>query len=183
MDVVWTNVNRLGGTIDVDSETGKGTAFTLSLPLSAAIQSALIVSADGNVMAIPERFLAETCHVSTAEIQTVRGQSAIVLRDQFLPVFALTRLLGHPGAADMPARFPVVVIENGRQRIGLIVDRLYRRQDLFVKDIHPQLAAIPGVGGASTLGDGRVILILDGDDLFRLAEASVRIEADGIGLA
>ncbi len=182
MDVVWTNVSRVGGTIDVDSETGKGTCFILSLPLSAAIQSALIVAADGNIMAIPDRYLAETCHVTAAEVQTVRGQSAMILRDQFLPVFPLTCLLGHPPAAGAPTRFPVVVIENGRQRIGLIVDRLYRRQDLFVKDIHPQLAAIPGVGGASTLGDGRVILILDGDDLFRLAEASVQIDADGVGL-
>ncbi len=183
MDVVWTNVNRLGGSVDVDSSPGKGTCFTLSLPLSAAIQTALIVAADDNIMAIPERYLAETCQVTAAEIQTVRGQSAIVLRDQFLPVFPLTRLLGHQGSGSSPTRFPVVVIENGRQRIGLIVDRLYRRQDLFVKDIHPQLAAIPGVGGASTLGDGRVILILDGDDLFRLAEASVRIDSDGVGLS
>ncbi|MEI8394298.1 MAG: chemotaxis protein CheW [Rhodospirillaceae bacterium] len=183
MDVVWTAVNRLGGAIEVDSQTGKGTAFTLSMPLSAAIQSALIVAADNNMMAIPERYLAETCQITASEVQIVRGQSAILLRDRFLPVFPLTRLLGHPSPGDVPARFPVVVIEDGRQRIGLIVDRLYKRQDLFVKDIHPQLAAIPGVGGASTLGDGRVILILDGDDLFRLAEASVQINADGVGLS
>ncbi len=181
MDVVWTNVSRVGGSIDVDSVRGKGTCFTLSLPLSAAIQSALIVAADGNIMAIPERYLAETCHVASADVQTVRGQTAIVLRDQFLPVFPLTRLLGHvPLDGPVPARFPVVVIENGHQRLGLIVDRLYRRQDLFMKEIHPQLAAIPGVGGASTLGDGRVILVLDGDDLFRLAEASVSMGADGV---
>ncbi|MEI6985376.1 MAG: chemotaxis protein CheW [Rhodospirillaceae bacterium] len=182
MDAVWSNVSRLGGSIDVDSEAGKGTCFTLSLPLTAAIQSALIIEADGNMMAIPERFLAETCHVIATDVQTIRGQGAILLRDQFLPVFPLTRLLGHALAEPVPARFPVVVIESGHRRLGLIVDRLYQRQDLYVKDIHPQLTTIPGVGGASTLGDGRVILILDGDDLFRLAEASVRIDVDGVRL-
>ncbi len=174
MDVVRTNILRLGGTIEVDTRPGEGSTITLQLPLSAAIQRVLMVEAAGKMLAIPERFLAEVHDAAANDIQLVRGRPAIVLRDEFLPIFHLTDLLGfrRAGGDDPVGRRSSVVLANGRHRIGVEVDRLHRRQELFVKEIHPSLAAIPGVGGASIAGDGKVVLIVDGDDLFRLAQSS-----------
>ena len=172
MDVVHTNVMRLGGSIDVETKVGSGSLFTLQLPLSAAIQRVLMVEAGGRALAIPERFLAEIHEARAEDYQLVRGRPAILLREAFLPIFRVSDLLGFPASevTDTQARRPIVVLVNGRSRIGLEVDRLDRRQELFVKEIHPSLAAIPGVGGASISGDGKVVLIVDGEDLFSLAE-------------
>ena len=136
-----------------------------------------MVEASGRTLAIPERFLAEVHEAAATDIQMVRGRPAILLREAFLPIFHLGALLGFRDRGDgdghgAAARRPIVVLTNGRHRIGIAVERLHRRQELFIKEIHPSLAAIPGVGGASIAGDGGVVLIVDGDDLFRLAEAS-----------
>jgi len=95
-----------------------------------------------------------------------------------LPVVSLGRLLGQQRESLNGAEsLQIVVLTNGKSRLGVVVDRLFSRGELFVKDIHPQLAALPGVGGASILGNGRVVLILDGEDLFRLAEKTAGSEA------
>jgi chemotaxis protein histidine kinase CheA len=173
MDVVRTNVLRMGGLISVETRPGKGSTFLLQLPLSAAIQRVLMVEAAGKVLAIPERFLSEIYEVDSDTYQLVRGRPAILLRDKYLPLFRLSDLLGFTRVGENVSPFthrPMVVLARGRQRIGIEVERLHRRQELFVREIHPQLAAIPGVGGASISGDGKVVLIVDGDDLFSLAE-------------
>ncbi|GEO79902.1 chemotaxis protein CheA [Pararhodospirillum oryzae] len=174
MDVVRSNVQRLGGTMTIETRAGQGSTFILVLPLSAAIQKVLLVEAGGRTLAIPERFLAEIHQIRPEETQTVRGRPAILLRQATMPIFSLSDLLGFSSeTATTPGSFsqrPLVILHNGRHRLGLAVDRLHRRQDLFVKEIPPVLAAIPGIGGASIAGDGTVVLILDGDDLFRLAE-------------
>jgi len=157
----------------VETRPGKGSTFLLQLPLSAAIQRVLMVEAAGKVLAIPERFLSEIYEVDSDTYQLVRGRPAILLRDKYLPLFRLSDLLGFTRVGENVSPFthrPMVVLARGRQRIGIEVERLHRRQELFVREIHPQLAAIPGVGGASISGDGKVVLIVDGDDLFSLAE-------------
>ncbi|MEY3612495.1 MAG: Chemotaxis protein CheA, partial [Pseudomonadota bacterium] len=169
MDVVRTSVMRLGGTIHLDSEVGKGTTFTMQMPLSAAVQEVLLVNTANQTMAIPGRYVAELVEVSSDEYQTVKGRTAILLRGSFLPIVRLEEVLGYPPAESESHRY-VVVLSDGQRTLGVSVQEFVGRQELFTKDIHPRLAALPGVGGASILGDGRVVLILDAAALYRLAE-------------
>lgn len=169
MDVVRTSVMRLGGTIHLDSEVGRGTTFTMQMPLSAAVQEVLLVNTANQTMAIPGRYVAELVEVSPDEYQTVKGRTAILLRGNFLPIVRLEEVLGYPPAEKQSHRY-VVVLSDGQRTLGVSVEEFVGRQELFTKDIHPRLAALPGVGGASILGDGRVVLILDAAALYRLAE-------------
>lgn len=169
MDVVRTNVMRLGGNIHLDSELGRGTIFTMQMPLSAAVQEVLLVNTAGQTLAMPGRYVAELVEINESDIQTVKGRTAITLRGNFLPIVRLEELLGFKQVSDEPHKF-VVVLSDGQRTLGVSVDEFVGRQELFTKDIHPRLAALPGVGGASILGDGRVVLILDGPAIYRLAE-------------
>lgn len=173
MDVVSSSVTKLGGSIDIDSAVGKGTTFTLRMPLSAAMQNTLLVDAGGQTVALPERNVAAVREVQPEDLQTVGGLQAITWRDGHLPVYRLGALLGYgEPVGPLPPVVPVVVIANGRHAIGVAVDRLRRRQELFMKDLHPALARFPCVGGASVLGDGQVVLLLDADGLIQLAQRS-----------
>jgi chemotaxis protein histidine kinase CheA len=169
MDVVRTNVMRLGGSIHLDSEVGRGTVFTMQMPLSAAVQEVLLVNAASQTLAIPGRYVAELVEVDADQYQSVKGRAAILLRGHFLPVVKLEEILGFAPTDEEAHRY-VVVLSDGQRMLGVSVAEFVGRQELFTKDIHPRLAALPGVGGASILGDGRVVLILDGAALYRLAE-------------
>ncbi len=169
MDVVRTNVMRLGGSIQLDSEVGRGTIFTMQMPLSAAVQEVLLVNTASQTLAIPSRYVAELVEVAPSDYQSVKGRAAILLRGHFLPIVRLEDVLGFPSPAGQMHRY-VVVLSDGQHTLGISVKEFVGRQELFTKDIHPRLAALPGVGGASILGDGRVVLILDGAALYRLAE-------------
>jgi chemotaxis protein histidine kinase CheA len=176
LDVVMTNVMRLGGAITIHSEPGRGTDFHLQMPLSAAVQEVLMVEAAGQTLALPGRYVSEVLTLETDEVQSLRGERAILLRGTFLPLHSLPRLLGFQNQLQQATHKPLclVVLTNGRQMIGIEVDRVIRRQELFTKDIQAAVAALPGVGGASILGNGRVVLILDGEELLKLAKTGRR---------
>ena len=170
MDVVRTNVLRLGGSIKIESAIGRGTTFTLQMPLSAAVMEVLMVSSGGQTLAMPGRYVSEILEVEDDAIQSVKGRQAILLRGRFLPLVPLGSLLGFPCQHSTARSTVAVVLTNGQHSLGIVVDRVVARQELYTKDIQACLATLPGVGGASILGNGRVVLILDGEALFCLAE-------------
>ena len=172
MDVVLTAVRRLGGDITLRSERFQGTAFTLVLPVSAALQTALIVRVGDQSFAIPERHVLAVAEIDAEAITLIGDHRSILHREAVLPLYDLGRVLGMPTEAR-PALEPIIVMTNGRQMIGLEVDSIDRRQELFLKDLDPRLARFPGIGGASLLGDGRVVLVLDGEELIQLAVRGV----------
>jgi chemotaxis protein histidine kinase CheA len=172
MDVVLTTVQQLGGDIDIETRAGQGATFTLRLPISAALQASLLVRVDRQTFGIAERFVSSVLEVPAQDYLDLNGQPAITFKGTVLPVYPLADLLWHDGVERRQRRYrSVVVITNGRETIGVEVDRVRRRQELFLKDLHPLLAACPTVSGAAVLADGRVVLLLDADALIQLVRA------------
>lgn len=161
LDVVAATLQRLGGTIDMETWPGAGTRFTLKLPISAALLRALLVEVDGQVFALPERQVVSVLELVREAIETVSGQAVVLHRGSAVPVHDLGAALGFDEADNRGEFVHVAIVSAGTQIFGLRVDRILRFQDLFLKELHPMLAASPLISGASVLGDGRPILVLE----------------------
>jgi two-component system chemotaxis sensor kinase CheA len=160
IDVVTTVARALGGSLELRSEDGKGTTFTLRLPVTLAIMRALLARAGGDTYAMPLTHVAETVDPRPDEIQKVQGREAIVLRGRLLPIVRLGELVGAPATVSA-ARVPVIVLELGERRGGVAVDALLGQQEIVVKSFEAPRGMLPIFSGATILGDGRPALILD----------------------
>lgn len=171
MDIVRSNVQRVGGIVEVDSTPGKGTRFSIRLPLTLAIIRALLVRVAAQVYAIPLSSVLETLKIQPEMVQFVGGRPVIVLRGRTLPLVSLQAYFSKDGAditASCRAEEPmyVVVVGLGERQIGLVVSHLIGEQEIVIKSLSSYLGEISGVSGATILGDGRVALILEVADLF-----------------
>jgi two-component system, chemotaxis family, sensor kinase CheA len=171
MDVVDSTLQRLGGAIDVETTPGRGTRFVLTLPISAALVRCLLVQVENQVFAIPDRQIAAVAEIGQADIDTVGEGRFYGYKNTAVPLHPLGRLLGLSEAEKPQRHLPLVIATTGGEHIGLLVDQILRFQDLFLKDLHPMLAMIPVIGGASVLGDGRPVLVLDAYGLVSYAGA------------
>ena len=170
LDVALVNVTKLGGRIDVMTEAGQGTTFRLDMPLSAAIQPMLLADTGIQPVGFPEAMVSEALIFPTSGLQYVNGQRSILLRDRFLPVFRLTDLLRLPRPAEQPRTDqPIVLCEWAGQRMGIEVHRILRRGEMLIRETHPRVAALPGIGGITTMGFDRIVLVLDPEKIFELA--------------
>ena len=160
MDVVRTNIGRLGGVIDVHSQQGIGTKFTLTLPITLAIVSALVLRVRDQTFAIPLNVVQEALFYDERSLRRVEGREVITLRGQSLPVARLADLFGL-SAEVAPGRSFVVVTALGQRRLGLVVDALEGQEDIITKPLGASLAPVRGFSGATDLGDQRVVLVLD----------------------
>ena len=162
IDVVMTRLRTLGGSIEIRTETGKGTTFMLRLPVTLAIVRALIAAVGHERYALPLTYVAETVEFGTTARTTMEGRDAIVLRDRVVPLVDLRTLLGTNGGAPAPPpRRPVIVLEMGERRAGIVVDGMLSQQEIVVKGFDAPQGTLPIFSGATILGDGVPTLILD----------------------
>jgi len=169
MDVVRSAVRALAGELSMESVPGRGTAFTIELPLTLMILDALLVDVGGQQMAVPQPALREIVEVDAGSIVTFENNAVVRYRDGVLPVVHLARVFGFPEAPS--ARCYLLVVGSEAAPMGLRVDRLLGLREIVVQPVADRLVAMPGVAGATDLGNGRVSLILDTAALLRMAEA------------
>lgn len=161
MDVVRRNVEKLGGTIHVESTAGQGTEFVLRIPLTLAIIQSLLVRVGKHVLAVPLASVQETMRIRAKEISTVDGFEIISLRQHTLPLIRLGCIFRGTAASENPEKLFVVVVRDGEIEAGLGVDALIGQQEVVIKPLVQYLTDQPGFSGATLLGDGSVALILD----------------------
>jgi two-component system, chemotaxis family, sensor kinase CheA len=182
MDVVKTNVERLGGTVEVETRPGAGTTFRLKLPLTLAIVPALVVEADGERYAIPQGHLQELVLLDNKKqkLETVCDAPVYRLRDRLLPIVFLTEALGLADATACLCRpkSHLVILQVNGLWFGLAVDRVIDQQEVVVKPLAPQLKGMALYSACTILGDGRVVLILDVSGVAQRARISKPSKSD-----
>ncbi len=181
LDVVKTNITKLNGMISVDSAVGRGTKFTLKLPLTLAIIQGLLVGVGEETFAIPLGSVLEVVHTPKRDISTVHGRAVIRLRELVLPLVEISEILGVPGHDESAQSLYTVVVGVGNHKFGIVVDRLIGQKEIVIKPLGAYLKNVPGIAGSTILGDGRVIMILDSGELLRLAqkESALRAKVSG----
>ena len=160
VDVAMTRVRALGGTLEVRSELGRGTTFTVRVPLTLAIVRALLARAGEERYAVPLAYVAETVEFDPRAVTSVRDREALLVRDRVVPTVHLRELVRGDGGAPA-ARAPTVILELGDRRTALVVDALAGQQDIVVEPFDAPTGMPPFVGGATILADGAPALILD----------------------
>ncbi|HYD98407.1 MAG TPA: chemotaxis protein CheW [Alphaproteobacteria bacterium] len=164
MDVVKTNIEKIGGTIELKSTEGKGTTFIIKIPLTLAIVSALIVECGGERFAIPQISVVELVRAaanSEHTVERIKGTPVLRLRNRLLPLVSLQDLLKLNGEQRTQDETYIVVTQVGTYTFGIIVDRVFDTEEIVVKPVAPILRHIEMFSGNTILGDGSVIMILD----------------------
>jgi two-component system, chemotaxis family, sensor kinase CheA len=178
MDVVKTNIEKIGGTIDLKSVAGQGTTFTIKIPLTLAIVSALIVQVVGERFAIPQISVVELVRAqragsnttgsgSNSVIERINDTPVLRLRDRLLPLVSLAGLLALDAEGDSAGDATIVVVQVGSTMLGIIVDRVFDTEEIVVKPVAPILRHVTMFSGNTILGDGSVIMILDPNGIAR----------------
>ena len=165
MDVVKTNISKLGGTIEIKTELGKGTRFSIKLPLTLVIYAALLVKCGDQEFAISLTSVEETARIPLYHIHNIGKQEVIKLRDQVLPIRRLNRILQYPssanGAGGAQQYVPIVIVRSAEHSLALVVDELIGQETIVIKPLGEYLKKVKLFSGATISGEGKVRLILD----------------------
>ena len=159
MAIVKTTISGLGGTIAMDTRPGKGTRFTIRLPLTLAIMESLIVHVNGQPFAVPRSGIQEVLRVESHSVTTVEANEVIPYRGGVLPFVHLRRMFRMNGKPR--DSFHVFVVDADSSAVGIAVDRISRQREIVARPVEDPLVRVPGIAGATELGDGRPVLILD----------------------
>ncbi|EPR37302.1 CheA signal transduction histidine kinase [Desulfovibrio sp. X2] len=176
MDVVRSNIKNLKGNVAVSSEVGKGTKIALSLPLTLAIIDALMVKVGPQTFAIPLDAVSETTKIEARRLTDVNKRKALELRGEVIGVVELSEMLGLDNRPEKLDILPMVIIQDNERRLGVVVDKLLERQEIVIKPLGTYLSdfELPGISGATIMGDGSVVLILDPHEVYGLAAQTAR---------
>ena len=161
IDVVSTRVRSLGGALELSTEPGRGTQWTLRVPLTLAIVRALLTRVGTERYAVPLAFVAETVEFDAGAVSSVRDRETLLVRDQIVPTVHLRRLVSAEGPGPVTPRPPTIILEVGERRSALVVDALLGQQDIVVEPFEVPRGTPPFFGGATILADGVPALILD----------------------
>ena len=162
MDVVKTRIAQLNGSVEIDSEIGKGTIISIKVPLTLAIMPTLVVKLAAQIFALPLVSVSEIFHLDLTDTNVVDGQPVVMIREKALPLYYLSSWLVQNNSGDgLPQHGYVVVVHNGTQTIGFVVDHLIGQEEVVIKPLGAMLHGTPGMAGATITGDGNIALILD----------------------
>lgn len=162
MDVVRSEAASLGGRVEVRSETGKGAQFTIHLPLTLAVTQVVLVTTGGNTYAVPSVLVEQVQQVKEAPLAQAYADGYVTWQGQHVPMHYLSALLGDSRAVPVGQRYtPVMILKSGHERVAVHVDEVVGNREVVVKNIGPQLARMPGIAGATVLGSGDIVLILN----------------------
>jgi two-component system chemotaxis sensor kinase CheA len=163
MDAVRTAVEKVNGSVTLESEKGRGTRIRLSLPLSMAITNVMIVESDGQIFGVPMESVVETVRIARSAIRTIKKSLATVLRGRIVPLKSINSLLGidAPPKANGEEELAVLVVRLGEEPVGLLVDDFRETMDILLKPMSGVLSGLPGYAGSALMGDGSVLMVLN----------------------
>ncbi|MES2261465.1 MAG: Hpt domain-containing protein [Pseudomonadota bacterium] len=162
MDIVRSEAQALGGRVDIASESGKGARFTIHLPLTLAVTQVVLLVANGKTYALPSTLVEQVLQMKEGALGEARTRGHVLLQGQPAPLHYLPAMLGEAGAQPAQQRSsPVLMLRNGNERLALHVDDVLGNREVVIKNIGPQLARMAGIAGATVLGSGEIVLILN----------------------
>ena len=173
MDVVKSKVSRLSGRVYVSSRPGAGTTFSVRVPMTLAITRVLLVRSGGETFGLPLGAVVQIARPHPSAVTLVGGQRVLTIDGRTYPLHDLNETLGLPRASDAPASPPVLIANLSRKRIALAVDEILNSRDAVIKSLGTHLRRVPGIWGATFLGDGTVVLILNPADLAGATDGTV----------
>lgn len=173
MDVVKRNITAMNGVVEIRSALGYGTTISIALPLTLAILDGMSVSLGNSIYVIPLNLIVETLQPRAEDIKTVTGEGRMVhVRGEYLPIIALHSLFNHPTDITDPTQGVLVLLESDGKKSALFVDRLVGQQQVVIKSLETNYRKVPGVSGATIMGDGCVALILDVSAIIQMGQTS-----------
>jgi two-component system chemotaxis sensor kinase CheA len=175
MDVVRRNISALGGSVEIESVRGIGTRMTVRLPLTLAIMDGMSVAVGSEVYILPLASILESLQVDDGQVRAIAGHGLVIdVRGEFLPVLSMHELFVNGAALGARASGTMVVVESDGAKVALLVDELLGQHQVVVKSLEANYRKVPGISGATIMGDGRVALILDVATLTRLRRQKVQ---------
>ena len=170
MDVVRRNIEAIGGRIEIESTLGKGSSFHIHLPLTLAIVDGMCVSVGDQIFVVPLVSIIESIQPSKDQIKDISNDNLLWIREQYWPLIHLHKTMQIDNAILEPDKAIVVLIESSKKRFALLVDSLVGQQQVVIKSLEKHYKRVPGVAGATIMGDGGVAMILDVESLASLVK-------------